>query len=308
LAKHVPFDEVRGIWQRGGDVLVNGAAFLRFRDEETALFHANALAAIWQLPESSREAAIDAILAEATNRASVNEKVRVYREQSGILRVWCHALFTLLFVVLPASIWVWQVRAHWALLGVAILVTVVGIVVRFYTAHKRLMPEAVAARWKALATMVLLPSSAIRACDILSRKLLATSDPLTIASVLCERESFRSFARFVLLDLGNPSMPVCPTEDHECQQIEQASRNRLVRYVRSLLARQGYHPDELIEPIPSAEAGSISFCVRCDAQYVVHEGICVDCGGIPLRRFPSRSAEPTPVGDGGRIAIMGKKG
>jgi hypothetical protein len=285
------FEDIQGIWNSSGKVLVNGKPFIRFKDETVAAHYAEFLTSVWQLPMSQREAAIEAELAKATDRVAIEEHFAAYRDESSGLRFTCHAIFALLFIVLPASAWIWQIRTHWPAYAAALLMCVIWTAITFFRAHARLLPAATVARWKATAVMILMPTSAVRACDALSRHLLPIQHPLAVAGVLCADDLFRAFARGTLLDLKSPVQPVCPSEESQRQETEQRFRGKLQNALNSLVQHQSLDIHGLLGPLERNEPECAAFCPRCDMQYRVADGTCQDCGGIPLRRFEAGPSE-----------------
>lgn len=282
------FHQIQGIWHSGGDVLVNGTRFLALGDQAAAAFYSAVLTDIWLTPAERRESAIEAALRVATDSAAIEAKVKTLGKQSKMLRVWCNGLFVLLFIVLPASMWLWQIRSyHWSFLAAALFACITAIAIEFHSAHKQLFPDALQSRWKALAMILLMPTTAIRACDLLSKQLLVGHDPLAIAAVVCPSDRFLDFSRRVLLDLKYTALPVCPPPDQEPVVAEHTLRVR--HFAESLVRRQGYSLDVLMAPPEPEETQNLSFCPRCDAQYVTPRGVCNDCGGIPLQGFRNSS-------------------
>lgn len=89
-----------------------------------------------------------------------------------------NAVFVLLSLCVVLIFVFPTLRVYWPLYLLLYAVCQVGLLHRFYLAHRDLMPEAVWFRRRALVTMILMPTSAIRAGDALSRYVLSAYHPL----------------------------------------------------------------------------------------------------------------------------------
>ncbi len=290
------FDAVRGIWPLAGDVLVNGRALLRLGNGFQAIFFAQLLTALWQCSPMDRERLIETSLTRSLDIAEIKQRVRAFRLRSEALRLWCHGLFLILLVALPASIWIWQIQRGWLWLGAEIVLCLAGIAVTFIRAYRELFDRLRGTYWRSLATMFCLPTSAIRSCDALSRDLLSEFHPLAVAAILCDRDEFQQFARRVLLDLNQPLLPPCPSSDEKCRLTELNFRLRLKRRLKAMLECQGHVVSTLISPPKKIDPNCVAFCPRCDQQFEIENGVCIDCGGVQLKPFPT-SKECRPAID-----------
>jgi len=54
-----------------------------------------------------------------------------------------------------------------------------------------------------------------------------------------------------------------------------------------VVKRAGLEDAELTQPPAPLEDNSKSFCPRCDMQFIVESGTCIDCGGIELQPLPA---------------------
>lgn len=282
----VRFDQIHGIWASGCEVLIDRRTRLSFVDGERAESMAGFLVRLWQNSEAERNPAIAQAIDGLTNTSAIVRRLAQFDELVGLLRLWCYALGALLLCVIPASAWVWRLRANWAAIGAATMLCLGGVLVSFHRAHHRLYPRSSAARWRALATMVLTPTAAIRACDALGRRLLQEYHPVCTACVVCEPPALVAYARRVLLDLKHP-LPTLrrPSDGPQCDQTEREFRERLQRALFARLADWGYAPEQLIAPPQRSDPRCIAFCPRCDQQFERFPGECLDCGGIRLRPF-----------------------
>jgi hypothetical protein len=166
----------------------------------------------------------------------------------------------------------------------------VSISLLFYRAHRVLHPTADEERFTRFLTMLLAPPTAVRAADLLGRNLLESFHPLAVAQVLCAPNPFREFAQAVLRDSRHPFGP--PVEGHVAAtlpvQTESFFRQSVIARMEKLLEAAGIDPGTLLEPSAKSDRAHRSYCPRCGAQFVSAEGVCQDCGGLPLAAF----AEP----------------
>lgn len=283
----VRFNEIHTIAHDTGTIYVNDLPFIDLGDPNAAAHYAALLTRLWRLPREKRSAGIDAALIESTRTHSIKRRLQQFRLRARWLRVWCHLVFVALLVYLPATIWAPRLRHYWLEFLLVLLFCLINVWMSFYGAHKRLYPEDSVRRWKALTTMLLMPTAAVRACDALGRSLLARYHALAAAAVLCDRAAFADFARRTLLDLEHPLAPACPSEDPEHREIEQSFRRRLRKQLADVATAAGFQPAALTAPPQCDDPACVAFCPRCDTLYVVPGGVCTDCGGIPLMPLPA---------------------
>ena len=178
-------------------------------------------------------------------------------------------------------------KLSWAGLLVGLIAVATATAVLFHRAHKALYPEAEDERFTHFIMVLLAPTVAMRAHDALSRPLAESYHPLAAAKLFCGENQFSGFARKVLLDLRNPALPVCPSDNAAAQAVESAARGLLRSAVEEFLKQNGVDPDELCRPLAPADESCRACCPRCEAQFTTATGNCADCGGLPLVPFPS---------------------
>jgi hypothetical protein len=59
--------------------------------------------------------------------------------------------------------------------------------------------------------------------------------------------------------------------------------------VTLFLKKNGLDPAALLQPPERADAGCLSYCPRCLAQFTTREGRCEDCGGVGLEALPVKA-------------------
>lgn len=286
-ARHIPMEGLAQASSVSGTVYVQDRPFFHLGDPEAAGHYARVLRFLSEIPSAQREAAIRNELATATDTRAIAWRIATYHRATWNLRFWCHVMFVIVFLGFPGVVGFHQVRVFWPCLVAGFAVCLGAILRGFYKAHVQLMPFASGERWRSLAIMILTPTAAIRACDRLSRSLLATYHPLAVATVLCPPEKLHTFGRRVLLDVRHPLQPVCPDTVGPGCSIEAAFRTALALTLDYVVVRAGYDPALWTKPPLPEDPSAVSYCPRCDTEYVLEAGICHRCGGIPLRRFHS---------------------
>ncbi len=135
--------------------------------------------------------------------------------------------------------------------------------------------------------MLLAPPTAIRAHDLLARQLVATFHPLAPAQALCPPGAFQDLARHALRDLHFPILPTSPHPEIQAVQSEAWFRQAVLEEMEQAIEQAGLQPAQLLQPPAPLEPANRSYCPRCETQFVTAVGTCGDCGGRPLRSFPS---------------------
>jgi hypothetical protein len=159
------------------------------------------------------------------------------------------------------------------------------IAVMFFRAHREIYGDVAGDRGMVTFMCVTVPTVPMRACDYLSRPLLAGVHPLAAVHALLDAEGFRKYARAVLLDARQPIRPECRTDSPEALQTEGWYRSRLAAELEAFVRARGLDPADVTSPMPPRDSTSKSYCPRCDAQYALTDGVCSTCGDIPLVRF-----------------------
>jgi hypothetical protein len=299
----VALDEVKSVTVDAKDVLVNGKLFARTDSGVFARHLAESLDRLARLPMAERAGAIEAEIEASLDTTQIEARLVEFDRATSTLRLVCTCVFFLLFLLLPWVVFRDQFSVYWKHLLIGLVLGMVVIGVLYLRIHRALYPDDRAGRRGGLAMMLLVPPAAIRACDELSRNLVAGFDALAVARVACNKETFSRMAGRLLRDLTHPALPVCSADDPEKLATEARHRAGLLRHYVRFLEREGERVDELMGP-PDPDDGAVSYCPRCHEQFTIPGGECRNCGGIPLVAFPgasSRDAEdsvPSTIEDG----------
>jgi hypothetical protein len=291
------FDAIQHVEAVGRELLINREPFARMASEPFAAELAAWIRELRQTPAAERSARIDAMLENATRTDDIRARVERWQQLGGSLYFLCNLLFVVFFVIAPIMVWRVGLTNCWVSLLLSIVLLMILIIYRFARAHRALYPEDRPGRWTHIATMAFFPPAAIRAHDALSRRLLVTYHPLAIARILCSAESFREFASATLRDLQWPVPPACPSDDPEHSRTEAFFRIRLQHALERVIRESDIDPADLLLPPAREEEDGRSYCPRCLCQFLIEEGTCESCGGIPLRPFdelPSADRSSSP--------------
>ena len=243
-------------------------------------------------PQNNSGPVIQQIIADTLDRDQILPRLAEFKKRSKPLRILANILFAYLFVLAPVVVWQYRFEYFgWALL-IGLFAQTVTIAILFRRSHKAMLPLADEERFTHFLIMLMAPPTAIRAHDVLARHLLENFHPLAVARELCPSKTFKKFARAVLVDLRFPMLPVCPSNQANTVATEEWFRSALLDTVEKFVASAELSTSELTAPALAADAENRSYCPRCEAQFITLGGVCVDCGGRPLKPFLSPRSEP----------------
>ena len=206
---------------------------------------------------------------------SARRRLRLCRRLVRPLYVDSYLLFALVFGVFP--IVAWHLGLFMSLLMLPLfLFLVVNIACTFRRIHCTLKPTALAERREKLIALLLSPVGAIRAPAVLIRQSIADFHPLAVAAAVMPHREARRFTAQILRDL---TFSVRDTENES--SIETEWRLAVWEWTR----KEFGDPGLLVGAPVQRFHASVSYCPRCEQEYVVGVGVCVDCGGVALKPF-----------------------
>jgi hypothetical protein len=282
LARFVLLADITSLATAQKRILVNDELFLRASSPNLARRWARLIQRLREAPAAKREPLIRQAIADGFDVKRLRQRLEDFRSQTLTLRALSNVLFAFLFGIAPGLAWFYGLRHVGLFLLAGLLAQTVPIALLFRREHKALYPDADDERFTRFLTMLLAPPTAIRAVDLLGRHLLEEFHPVAVAQVLCSPEGFRGFACGALIDLRFPFFPSAPTNDASTVNTEQWFRREAIAAVESAVRRAGLDPDKLVRSPAPTDPSHQSCCPRCGAQFVVAEGTCADCGGLPL--------------------------
>ena len=280
-----PFDLVRTVSAEEKNVLVNGEKFCRAVSAPSAAAVAAFIRGLARMPHGNRQAAIERALHDVFDTRGVSVRTGEWLGRERGLRLLGNAVFVMVFAVCPLVAAGYGLWSTWPYLMAGLLALMIATAVALARAHRAVYPAQKGDRVLSVALAATVPTISIRACDYLSRDLLAGFHPLAAAHALLPPEAFRSFSRRILLDAREPIRPECPSTEPGEVECESWYRGRLRGEMESFLTAQGVAPGDLVAPPVPRDASSAGYCPRCEGQFTQPEGTCGNCGGIPLRPF-----------------------
>lgn len=193
--------------------------------------------------------------------------------------VACNALFVYLVAIVPGTLWWMGIERTWFVLLAILAGLQCWILMRFARAHGRLHADHPSERRAHLFQMLLSPPLAVRAHDALSRDVFAEFHPLAVAAVLTPGAAFEELARMELRESRFGRLRVSMTEP------ARAARTwfdaLVFEHAARLTADSGARPADMLAA-PVVDPGALAHCPICHTQFTVEQGVCEDCGGIPL--------------------------
>jgi hypothetical protein len=264
------YKDITSVEVSGRDIHINGKPFVRSPSPQQAALLADFVKRLLALKEERRAEEIRTALRATFDVEGAGKQIADQSKQSITLRIFCNFAIGYLFLLAPALVWFYGITRF--LLPIAVYVWLIAgsIAYIFWRLHRSLFPDARGERVGCVAKMILCPPLAIRASDVLTSQLLAVYHPLAVAALLCSEEDFRRFAKSVLLDLRHP-LAMEPMGAGE-RATEQWYRAILQKLAEEFVAGRGLDLTELLKP----------------SAYMVLEGECADCPGVPLHPFDTR--------------------
>ena len=283
--RFVRFNDLREAGVRGSKVLVNGELLVRCASPGLARRSAAQLQSLAKLKPTERDAALAESLRNAFDARAIKSRRLEFEKWSKPVRALSNLLLGYVFVVVPAVIVNVGLKLGWPGLVAGLFGLTGATAWFFFRGHRALYPDAEDERFTHTLTILLAPTSAMRAHDALSRPLLEGFHPLTAAQELLAKPDFREFARRELLDLRHPVLPLCPNEDAAVCETERRARTGLQASAEKFLKESSLDPEELCRPPAPADQTCRAYCPRCEAQFTTVEGTCADCGGLARVAF-----------------------
>lgn len=279
------FRDARKITSKGKSVHIGGQVFMRTPSTTYADFLAGFIRRLEAGDPSQRETMWNEFWSDCLNTDTLLKRWQDFQKHLRSLRIMANVQFAYLFLVCPWITWSFSIKHAWPFLLFGLLSGDIVTAWFFHRAHKQIFPRDEDDRFSQTMTLVLSPCAVVRAHDLLTRKLLETIHPLTLAKALGDAESFRPIAARYLRELRYPALPVCPDTDEIVGEIEAQSRQRTLKHVEAFLLKNNLNPEQLLQAPSPIDEASTRYCPRCLAQYTSSATLCPDCGGIPLHNL-----------------------
>ena len=124
--------------------------------------------------------------------------------------------------------------------------------------------------------------------------------PLAVAVLLCEPPVFDRFARQFVRRLHYSLAD--GAADPTVTATEAWFRTAQTECIRQALATCGIRIDAYLQPPSRSEAGSLTYCPRCETEYAVASGTCADCPGVSLIPYePASDAIAVPASPAAQV-------
>ncbi len=282
-AEFIAFRDIRSVRAEFGDVFINDRRFARAGSAARAEYIAGHVLALRGLTTDERATRVARLLEDSFQTEPVATRWRHFRTSTRLIRVAAMSLFILFFAIAPAVLVTVPPARVWLPLLVALIMGVLCATGLFVVAHLALFPSRTGDRWLDAIPMILLPLSAMRAVDRLSRELFPDCDALVVLPEICGLPAALPVLRRQWFDLEQVAAATSAESNIEdddaagrCRQWfsraqQAAAQSAAPNIVRALLAA------------PPAEEGMTSYCPRCHSQYAAGPNACGDCGGLTLQ-------------------------
>ena len=196
---------------------------------------------------------------------SIKQRLQLFSDKTAILSSLCFSLFLYVFLLAPTAVYKSGLRITWPILLAILFLLSFAIVWNFRRASRSLYPERIEGGLPHLVAIALSPLAAIRAVDQLAFSLLEEFHPVAVARVVLPQSDFLKFAEF------------------ELRRVKFLTRDKVLeKHLVRFLGEQGVNPQSVLAPPIPDSLQSRSFCPACLTQFVIQEGTCLDCGGLPL--------------------------
>jgi hypothetical protein len=288
--RYIAFDDIcRAVSAVEKRVVINDGPIADCSSEAQARQLAAMLGDIGAASPADRGKLIGEHLDRWTDNAAAAERFVELKDLVATLRSSGFTLFVMAFVIGPALYFA-PLRLAWpaVTLYFVFLVTVWMLAAWDYSVcRKKLLGESFSQRFRHVGMLLLSPAGAMRSSEVLLRNGLAAYHPLAVAAALCTKDRLAELARPILLAVEHPKPGELPGEP-EARRVDEWHRKKLLKRLIALVRRAEIDLEELLRP-PEPLYDSHSYCPRCRNQYVLAEGSCTDCGGLPLVAYAEMS-------------------
>jgi hypothetical protein len=291
--RYVPFEEIRHVDTQPGEIRINGHAFARVSSPLLAHHLAREIKSLCRQRPNKRAAAIRAGVAATLNQNAVAAAWAAVQQHGARLAPLSAVLFLWVFVASPVLVFTLGPLRVWPILLAALLALTGAIAVSYFRAHRRLFPELSYDRWTNAVSMAVLPMSAMRGADKLTRDALSLYSGLVIAPHLCGGTASLAYLRAESMDFE------CSGDSLEAA----GDAAECIRWFRELLlaeseaALKRLHLDPFKAPL--REDDCESYCPRCHSQYLSgNTRSCSVCADVQLVRF-----DCLPEAEGGKSSV-----
>lgn len=259
------FDTPRHFTARSKQLLSDDLPVATLHSEAWAAHLAAFLMKLQSAPSAKRYTVIDRELRRMFALDTLKQRLELLAHCTLYLDSLCLSLLLFVFLLAPAAIYRFGLSRIWPTLLVTLLLFCSMTLVAFHRARRRLYPKSQNADLQSLFTIGLSPFAAIRAIDHLVGDVLEDFHPVAVAFVLLPEKEFLKFA------------------EKELRRAKFIAHDPVSeKSIACFLSAQKFDPQLLLQPPTPEDDRSRTYCPACLTQYVIEEGTCRDCGGVPL--------------------------
>lgn len=267
----LPFNKIKEAGVDGSYLMINNERFAKCATAKQARTLATVIAEMVKASTSKREGLARNWIAKQYSAKDASVRLKEAQALIKPIQSLGLILFLFLFVLTPVLGSFFGLMRLVIPVAIVMVALAVEIAILFRSAHRKLYPAESAERVESLVKMILCPPVAIRAADILTKNLLAEFSPIVLAGVLAGSGE-RQFVRSVILDLKHPLK-------HELSDVS------AVDTITWMVNEQLKVCEPHVLPPTQREENSISYCPRCECQFVVAVVECPDCPGVRVSDF-----------------------
>jgi hypothetical protein len=280
----IAFDDMQQIDSAQRNLLINGASFVTAASEIQAGEIREMLQRVKQQRLPERQAEIEREIARSVDVDRMCSRLAAYADKAWDLKVDLIALFVVIFLVSPIVVLKLGLATVWPFVIAVLLLNVALIAWDFRRINREVFQNA-NVPWQAIVMVLLSPPAALHATKYLARDLGRGYHPLALAAARCSDADFLNLAAWVLRDVRFAPEQETGGTDTRATDCRKWFYHKLQTGLYSLVRKKGFAADDLMGP-PRRESEYVqSYCPRCLSQFVIREGVCTDCGRIPLNSF-----------------------
>lgn len=293
---HVAFDDIKSVETDANIIRVNGQIFASLRSPASANSLRQAILDVRKRVPGERAKELRKLLRATTDTSRIDQAMDKLQRATAMLRFVTGLLFGQIYFIGPFLYYTYHAAddRYWILFKFLVLSGLCWLAacLIYYLSHRKLHPANVAQRRKQVLTYLVSPASAMRSADLLGRDTFVLTHPLALAARICRSSAtVKALAKRVWIDYRYPLPPTAPLPCKAAKDVLEWYRIELGVILSELVESLELDPAELLLPPTAADNGAVTYCPRCERQFVLKSGQCEDCGGMELRSFAEK-AEP----------------
>lgn len=286
------FEEIKSVRADGRHLSINNESLGEMVSPGMAQQIVKIVETLKKLPEQERAPAIDDFLAQRFDVSTTKSRLLAFYEHTANLRTMSFVTWFVTLILVPALALRFGFERIWIL---AIAMTYMSMWITsacWVQVHRQYFPSERLARWGYAIMIGLVPVSAMRALDLLAKRILHDVHPGAAVAAMAPKDRAQRFLSYLLRDARFPRRPTSPHDEEDVRETETFYRNAVARHLATMLQALGYRPDELAAiPMATGDLEGEMVCPRCHARYTADMRACEDCGGIELHAALT-SAQP----------------